>query len=142
MDGIENKGRLFSLGTGALFALVIVSGYSLLKLMGSVAASAFPFVAGIGLFVGLMAIFLTLVATFKKMRRSSRKQLAIWDCYTSLAVIAVLGYFAAACVATFQPGGNPSALWTHGIASAALFALLFSGGKWAGTLFNEGGSTR
>jgi hypothetical protein len=135
-----NNGRLFSLGFGAVVAAVILSGYSLVSMVGGVVVSVAPYLAGGALFISLMTIFLSIVTMQKKLRKAASKNFAIWDCYTSLATIATLGYFAAACVATFQPGGNPSTLWTHGIATAALFALLFGGGKWAGQLFNEGGS--
>lgn len=135
-----NNGRLFSLGFGAVVAAVILSGYSLISMVGGIVVSAAPYLAGAALFISLMTIFLSIVTMLKKLRRSARKTFAIWDCYTAIAVIAVMGYFAAACVATFQPGGDPSSLWTHGISAAALFAMLFGGGKWAGQLFNEGGS--
>ena len=133
-----DKGRLFSLGAGALLAAVVLSIYSLFKLVGFVATSAFPYVAGVTLFAALMSVFISIVFMLKRIRRSARKNVAITDCYRSLAVISVLGYFAAACVATFQPGTDPSQLWSYGIGSAALFAMLFAGGKFAMQLFNDG----
>lgn len=141
-ENTENNGRLASIGVGAVIAAVGLSVYSLFQLAGTVFAAAFPFVAGVTLFVGLMTVFLSIVYTLKGVRKSARKQFAIWDCYTALAIIAVLGYFLAACVATFQPGANPSALWTNGIAAAAFFVCLFGGGKWAGALFNESGKSK
>lgn len=136
------RGRLFSLGFGAVVAAVILSGYALVSLIGGVVISAAPFVAGGALFVTLMTVFTSIIVMLKKMRRTSRKTFAIMDCYTALAVIAVLGYFLAACVATFQPGNGASSLWTHGIVAASFFALLFSGGKWAGKLFNDGATSK
>lgn len=136
----RGKGRMFSLGLGAVVAAVLLSGYALVSLISGVVISAAPFLAGGALFVTLMTVFLSIVVTLKKMRRSSRKTFAILDCYMALAVIAVLGYFLAACVATFQPGNDASALWTHGVAAASIFALLFTSGKWAGQLFKDGAS--
>ncbi len=137
VDG--DKGRLFSLGAGALLAAIALSIYSLFKLVGFVATSAFPYVAGVTLFAALMSVFISIVFMLKRIRRSAQKSVAITDCYRALAVIGVLGYFAAACVATFQPGADPSSLWTYGVGSAALFGMLFAGGKFAKQLFNESG---
>lgn len=142
MENTENNGRLASLGVGAVIAAVVLSVYSLFKLAGTVFVTAFPFVAGGTLFVGLMTVFISIVYTLKNVRRSSRQQFAIWDCYNALAIIAVLGYFLAACVATFQPGASANTLWTHGIVAAAFFVCLFGGGKWAGTLFNDGANSK
>jgi len=136
------NGGLFSLGLGAVVAAVILSGYSLVALIGGIITSAAPYLAGAALFVTLMTVFLSIITMLKKFRRSAQKTFAIWDCYTAMAVISVLGFFAAACVATFQPGADPSTLWSYGVGTASLFGMLFGGGKWAGQLFNEGSTNK
>jgi len=130
-----------SLIVGAFLGLVGVSCYSLVTLFGVITTAA-PYIAGVGMFVGLFAIFAAIIATLKQVRKTAQKEVAIWDCYVAVAVIGVMGYFLAACVATFQPGANPSEFWTNGATAAAIFAMLFGGGKYAAELFNAGKSSQ
>lgn len=138
MDLIANSSRRTSLMVGAFIALVIVVGYSLVGI-GTFINVAAPYVAGTGMFVALLSIFGVIIATLKKVKKSARKQLAMMDCYIAVAIIGVAGYFLAACVQTFQPGGNPADLWVLGAGSAAVFAALFSSGSFLSSMYAAGG---
>ena len=139
LEFMTANSRRTSLLVGAFLALVCVCYYSLVG-FASVVSIATPYLAGIGMFAGLLSIFGTIIFTLKKIRKSARKEAAIFDCYIAIAVIGVAGYFLAACVQTFQPNGNPAELWIHGAASAAAFAFLFTSGSWLRDLFNAGGA--
>lgn len=123
---------------GAYAATAVLAVYSIIELIGNVFVTAVPYVAGGVLFISLTAIFLSVVSMLKKIRKSARKTIAVWDTYLAIAVITVLGYFAAACVATFQPGGNAAELWTSGATAAILWGLLFGCGKYGAELFRDG----
>jgi hypothetical protein len=126
-----------SLFFGAYAAAAVLAIYSLIQLVGSVFSTMVPYVAGGILFVTLTSIFLSVVLMLKKIRKSARKTIAVLDTYASIAVITVLGYFAAACVVTFQPGGNPTELWTNGALAAIVWVCLFGGGKWTAQLLRD-----
>jgi hypothetical protein len=123
---------------GAFLALVIASGYSLYGIAGVVISTATPYVAGVGMFVALLSVFGALITTMKKVRKSAGKQAMIGDCFMATAIIGVTGYLLAACVQTFQPGGNPAEYWTDGALAAATFAALFLGGKYGTSLMAAG----
>lgn len=124
---------------GAYAATAVLAVYTIIQLIGNIFVTAAPYVAGAVLFASLTAIFLSIVGTLKKIRKSAKKVNATWDTYAAIAVLTVLGYFAAACVATFQPGANAAELWTAGATSAILWGLLFAGGKYGAELFRDGG---
>lgn len=128
-----------SLLFGAYAAAAVLAVYSLIQLVGEVFTSILPYVAGGALFISLSAIFLSIIGMLKKMRKGARKNIATMDTYMAIAVLTVVGYFAAACVATFQPGAHAAELWTNGAAAAILWACLFGGGKYAAELFRDGG---
>lgn len=133
------KLNLNSLLFGAYAATAVLTIYSLIQLIGQVFTSVMPYLAGGVLFVALSAIFLSVVSMLKKMRKGARKTFAVWDTYAAIAALSVLGYFAAACVVTFQPGGHAADLWTSGATAAIAWACLFGGGKYAAELFRDGG---
>lgn len=124
--------------TGAFGALVVLGLYTILSLLGSVVAALLSYIAGAILFASLLATFFFIVQGLKKMRSSMRKQYAIWDLYTAVAIITVLGYFGAACVQTFQPGGAPLVLWTYAGTAAACFAACYGLGKFVADLWKAG----
>ncbi len=130
-----------SMLVGAFIALFGVSCYSLFGLFGVVNV-VMPYVAGVGMFVALLSIFSAIIATLKRARRSNAKQVVIWDCYAAVAVIGVMGYFLAACVQTFQPDGNAAEYWSNGAVAAAVFAMLFGGGKYIGQLLAAGKNSK
>lgn len=124
---------------GAYAAAAVLAIYSVIQLLGSLFTTVLPYVAGGVLFVSLTAIFLSIIGMLKKFRKGARKTFAVWDTYLSIAVLTVMGYFAAACVATFQPGVNPAELWSNGALAAFAWVCLFGGGKYAAELFRDGG---
>lgn len=119
---------------------VTLVGLSTASLIGKVVATAMPYVAGAGMFVGLLSIFAVLVLILKSARRKASKEALIQDAYRALAIIGVAGYFLAACVETFMPGGNASAFWTAGTFAAIVFATLFGTSKFLGKLYENGAS--
>jgi hypothetical protein len=133
------KVNLNSLLFGAYAATAVLALYSLVQFVGSIVTTAVPYALGATLFVSLTAIFLSVIGTLKKMRKGARKTAAVYDTYAAIAVISVLGYFAAACVATFQPGGHATDLWTSGATAAIGWGLLFACGKYGAELFRDGG---
>lgn len=133
------KINLKSLAFGAYAATAVLAIYSLVQLVGSIFTTMVPYVAGGILFVTLTTIFLSVITMLKKIRKSARKTFAVWDTYAAIAVLTVLGYFAAACVATFQPGGNAAELWSNGALAAFAWGCLFGSGKFSADLFRDGG---
>lgn len=130
--------RFKAFRAGAFITLFCVTCYALFGITSTVIFTATPYVAGVGMFVALLAIFGTIFSTLKKVRKTARKEAIIWDCYVAIAIIGVAGYFLAACVQTFVPGANPAIFWQYGAGAAAGFAALFMGGKYANKLFNSG----
>lgn len=138
MDAAATRKLNFnSLLFGAYSATAVLAIYSLINIVGTAINTIVPYIAGGTLFVVLTTIFLTILGTLKKHRKGARKTLATWDTFGAIAIITVLGYFAAACVATFQPGNYAADLWTNGAISALLWSFLFGGGKYAAELFND-----
>ena len=134
--GVKGKGAFY---LGAFLALIYVCFTGIWGAAGTVIATSFPYMAGVGMFAALLAIFGAIVLTLKKVRKNSRKQIAIMDCYIAVAVIGVAGYFLAACVQVFQPGANPADLWVHGAVSAAIFTAIFGGGRYMAQTYIAGG---
>lgn len=134
----NRKSAANSLLFGAYAASAVLAIYSIVQLLGTVIHTVMPYVAGGALFVTLTAVFLSIIGMLKKHRKGARKTLATFDTYGALAIIFVMGYFAAACVATFQPGANAADLWSNGALSALLWALLFGGGKFVADTFRNG----
>jgi hypothetical protein len=135
--GAGSNPKLTSIAVGAFLALLGVSVYSLFGLYGAISV-AMPYVAGVGMFVALLSVFGAIIATLKRARKTVNKQILIHDCFIAVAVIGVMGYLLAACVQTFQPGGNPADYWTYGGLSGAGFLALFFSGQFLGPLFNAG----
>lgn len=117
---------------------ITLVGLSTATMVGKVVATALPYVAGAGMFVGLLSIFGVLVLILKSARRKATKEALIQDAYRALAIIGVMGYFLAACVETFMPGGVPSVFWTSGTVAAIIFATLFGSSKFLGKLYENG----
>lgn len=134
-----NSSKINSLLFGAYSATAVLTIYTIVSLFGAIVTTATPIVAGGALFVTLTVVFLSVIARLRSMRKGARKSFAVIDTYAALAVLTVLGYFLAACVQTFQPGVNPSELWSAGTVAAIFWACLFAGGKYAGELFRDGG---
>ena len=128
--------NLKSFAFGAYAATAVLAIYSLINMVSTVFTTALPYVAGGVLFITLTSIFLSIVVSLKKYRKGARKSLAVVDTYAALAVISVTGYFAAACVAIFQPGSNVAELWSSGALAAFCWAALFATGKYGGELFH------
>jgi hypothetical protein len=133
-----SSSRLNAFYVGGFLALVFVSIKTLTGVTSVFVGDVMPYIAGVGMFAALIAIFAVLIGTLKSVRKVAKKEAAIWDCYVAVAIIGTMGYFLAACVATFQHGADPSEFWTAGATSAACFAMLFGGGKYAAELFNAG----
>lgn len=133
--------RLGAFQFGACAALICVCIYLMFGI-GSVISTITPYIAGVVMFVALLAIFGSIFLTLKKIRKNAQKQVAMLDCYVAIAVIGCTGYFLAACVQTFQAGGNPAMFWSYGAASAATFAALILGGKCLADLFNSGAGSK
>lgn len=130
----ETRIKLHSFIWGALGASIIVGIFSLLQVLAFF-STVLPWLAGAALFSVLLGTFFVLLQWLKKMRRS---QYAFWDCYTAIGVVSVLGFFAGACVQTFQPGGQPLVMWTYAALSAIVFASCFAVGKFAGIVWEAG----
>ena len=142
IENIPAKARGFRMNAfifGAVLALIYIWFHGFWAGTLHTIALVTPYLAGVGMFVGLLTIFGTILATLRKVRNNAGRDNAIWDCYIAIAVIGVTGYFLAACVQTFQPGGNPAELWTTGAIAAASFAALFGSGKMLRGFFIAGG---
>jgi hypothetical protein len=131
------KLNLNSLLFGAYVAAAVLAIYSLVQMIGSVFNNVMPYVAGAALFISLGSIFLSIIVMMKKYRNGARKSIAVKDTYVAIAALTVLGYFAAACVATFQPGGNAAELWTNGSLALIAWVCLFGGGSWTAQLLRD-----
>lgn len=137
--GATSSSRKNAFYFGAFLALLYVTFTGLWGMAAGMFATTAPYVAGVAMFAGLLSIFGSMVMALKKVRRNTAKQAMIMDCFIATAVIGVAGFFLAACVQTFQPGGNPADLWTHGAIATAIFTGLFGGGKYMAELFIAGG---
>jgi len=127
-----------SLLFGAFLAMAVLTIYTVIKLVGNVLVTATPYVAGGVLFLTLCTVFLSTLASLRRMRKGARKSFAVVDTYAALAVISVMGFYIAACVQTFQPVGAPIQYWTAGTFTALAFAALFASGKYGAELFHAG----
>ena len=139
-DSSATSSQLGSLCFGAFLASAVLTIYTVLKLLGNVLVTATPYLAGGALFLTLCTVFLSTLASLRSMRKGARKTFAVADTYAALSVISVMGFYIAACVQTFQPGGNPGQYWTTGTVTALSFAALFACGKYGAELFRAGNS--
>lgn len=137
-DLANGNPRFKAFWAGASITLFCVTCYALFGITASVIFTISPYVAGLGMFVALLAIFASIIGVMKKVRKSAHKEAIIWDCYVGIAIIGVAGYFLAACVQTFVPGANPAILWQYGAGAAASFATLFFVGKFINDVFKSG----
>lgn len=135
---MNTKLNLNSLFFGAYAATAVLTVYTMIGLVSSVFVTAAPYVAGVALFITLGTVFLSIIGMLRKMRKGARKTFAVVDTYAALAVLTVLGYFIAACVQTFTPGGDPLSYWSNGAVAAISWAALFACGKYGAELFRAG----
>lgn len=136
MDQLISNRRRLSFTAGALIALLLVSSYCIPAIVGAI-STATPYLAGVAMFITLLAILSTVVRTISSKRKSKSRQNLPADCFTALAVLGVSGYLIAACVQTFQPGGNPADLWSAGAFTAAVFVAIYSGFNYLPALMSN-----